>query len=307
MNNLEQLERLEQSITLALYEIDANFSKCHRTVTTKILPIVEKYAKNCNTIWDSSKFWKQFFEASANVSLSGVEEPVPVESNPSDQDVMSNSTEADLQLHTKNEHLEKRHSFVGKSDFPDAAVQGDNTKNEDFVQSTPKKMDVSLEDISLDDAALTPIPARMQTPLRKPENNPHTGRSALLHRVLDTNWQVQVTPREPKNLQSQEVMDIDSSPFVSPSPISMKMDMPSLNDRNSSHALSLFAEFEHESYDSINPSGMSPPKTIQFSPHTMGVGSSQQANERSLSLQRKLETLNDSNDSFVKEEDSWEL
>lgn len=220
---------------------------------------------------------------------------------------MSNSTEADLQLHTKNEHLEKRHSFVGKSDFPDAAVQGDNTKNEDFVQSTPKKMDVSLEDISLDDAALTPIPARMQTPLRKPENNPHTGRSALLHRVLDTNWQVQVTPREPKNLQSQEVMDIDSSPFVSPSPISMKMDMPSLNDRNSSHALSLFAEFEHESYDSINPSGMSPPKTIQFSPHTMGVGSSQQANERSLSLQRKLETLNDSNDSFVKEEDSWEL
>ncbi|KAF2430114.1 hypothetical protein EJ08DRAFT_688017 [Tothia fuscella] len=74
----EELEKLEQSITLTLQEIDHNFSRAHRIVTTSILPIVEQYAKHSDNVWEGSKFWKQFFEASANVSLSGYEE-APVE------------------------------------------------------------------------------------------------------------------------------------------------------------------------------------------------------------------------------------
>ncbi|KAH8173101.1 DASH complex subunit ask1 domain-containing protein [Sarocladium implicatum] len=70
----EELERLEQSITLTLQEIDHNFSKSHRIVTTSILPLVEQYGEHSRAVWDASKFWKQFFEASANVSLSGYEE-----------------------------------------------------------------------------------------------------------------------------------------------------------------------------------------------------------------------------------------
>ncbi|KAK1479463.1 Spc97/Spc98 family protein [Colletotrichum abscissum] len=70
----EELEKLEQSITLTLQEIDHNFSKAHRIVTTNILPIVEQYGEHSRNVWDASKFWKQFFEASANVSLSGYEE-----------------------------------------------------------------------------------------------------------------------------------------------------------------------------------------------------------------------------------------
>ncbi|KAF2401700.1 hypothetical protein EJ06DRAFT_542327 [Trichodelitschia bisporula] len=70
----EELEKLEQSITLTLQEIDHNFSRAHRIVTTSILPVVEQYAKHSEAVWSGSKFWKQFFEASANVSLSGYEE-----------------------------------------------------------------------------------------------------------------------------------------------------------------------------------------------------------------------------------------
>lgn len=71
----EELEKLEQSITLTLQEIDHNFSRAHRIVTTNILPIVEQYGKHSEAVWEGSKFWKQFFEASANVSLSGYEAP----------------------------------------------------------------------------------------------------------------------------------------------------------------------------------------------------------------------------------------
>ncbi|CAJ2514258.1 Uu.00g023770.m01.CDS01 [Anthostomella pinea] len=70
----EELEKLEQSITLTLQEIDHNFSKAHRIVTSSILPLVEQYGEHSKNVWEASKFWKQFFEASANVSLSGYED-----------------------------------------------------------------------------------------------------------------------------------------------------------------------------------------------------------------------------------------
>lgn len=70
----EELEKLEQSITLTLQEIDHNFSRAHRIVTSSILPIVEQYAEHSRDVWEGSRFWKQFFESSANVSLSGYEE-----------------------------------------------------------------------------------------------------------------------------------------------------------------------------------------------------------------------------------------
>lgn len=51
----EELEKLEQSITLTLQEIDSNFSKAHRIVTSSILPIVEEYARHSNDVWEGSK------------------------------------------------------------------------------------------------------------------------------------------------------------------------------------------------------------------------------------------------------------
>lgn len=56
----EELEKLEQSITLTLQEIDSNFSKAHRIVTTSILPIVEQYAKHSNDVWEGSKVCSLF-------------------------------------------------------------------------------------------------------------------------------------------------------------------------------------------------------------------------------------------------------
>ncbi|KAI1510230.1 hypothetical protein PtrCC142_003722 [Pyrenophora tritici-repentis] len=96
----EELEKLEQSITLTLQEIDQNFSRAHRIVTTGILPIVEQYGKHSEAVWEGSKFWKQFFEASANVSLSGYEAP--------DQDEESGVQDETEESHTyEDETLEE--------------------------------------------------------------------------------------------------------------------------------------------------------------------------------------------------------
>lgn len=69
----EELEKLEQSITLTLQgmillttltaqftnnlyaEIDHNFSQAHRIVTTSILPLIEQYAEHSRDVWDGAK------------------------------------------------------------------------------------------------------------------------------------------------------------------------------------------------------------------------------------------------------------
>ena len=76
---MEELEKLEQSITMTLQEIDHNFSRAHRIVTSQILPVVDEFAKHSENLWENSKFWKQFFEASANVSLNSYEESTNTE------------------------------------------------------------------------------------------------------------------------------------------------------------------------------------------------------------------------------------
>lgn len=66
----EQLMQLDQAITLTLQEIDENFSNAHQTVTSHILPAIREYELSCSKTGQGARFWKHFFEASAQVSLS---------------------------------------------------------------------------------------------------------------------------------------------------------------------------------------------------------------------------------------------
>ena len=66
----EQLMQLDQAITLTLQEIDENFSHAHQIVTSRILPAIREYETSCSKTWQGAQFWKHFFEASAQVSLS---------------------------------------------------------------------------------------------------------------------------------------------------------------------------------------------------------------------------------------------
>ncbi|KAJ9201647.1 hypothetical protein DTO164E3_3540 [Paecilomyces variotii] len=100
----EELEKLEQSITLTLQEIDSNFSRAHRIVTTSILPIVEQYAEHSRDVWEGAKFWKQFFEASANVSLSGYEDQPNEDATEQEPTVTEGDTTAADTTQTAEEH-----------------------------------------------------------------------------------------------------------------------------------------------------------------------------------------------------------
>ncbi|OJD35393.1 dash complex subunit ask1 [Diplodia corticola] len=146
----EELEKLEQSITLTLQEIDHNFSRAHRIVTGSILPVVEQYAKHSEAVWEGSKFWKQFFEASANVSLSGYEEPAAADDTAMQPD-------------------DSTHASTAYDDSP--SIRADNTLHS--VAGRPSQFDDDDDDDEGLEDSLLSSPSMAKTP-RNPARSSFT-------------------------------------------------------------------------------------------------------------------------------------
>ncbi|EEY14648.1 conserved hypothetical protein [Verticillium alfalfae VaMs.102] len=182
----EELEKLEH------LEIDHNFSKAHRIVTTSILPVVESYGEHSKNVWEASKFWKQFFEASANVSLSGYEELA------NDEDETTNAEETTVQ-----------EDLTGVYNTPRTGGRDDVTLNTPAGEST-FQTDVSLlNDDELTDSTVlfaqhtARLPDMSMTPrslLPQPQQSIQRGnKDPLLHRMLDKTYRLQATPhKEPQ-------------------------------------------------------------------------------------------------------------
>ncbi|RKP12157.1 DASH complex subunit Ask1-domain-containing protein [Piptocephalis cylindrospora] len=82
----DQIELLEQNITLTLQTIDQNFASCHSVVATKLLPQVDRFAETSAQIWDGCQAWLQFFhglQSNFNSSSSLPFPPSPTDSRTS--------------------------------------------------------------------------------------------------------------------------------------------------------------------------------------------------------------------------------
>ena len=123
----EQLMQLDQAITLTLQEIDQNFASAHQIVTSRILPAVNRYGVASARTWQGAKFWKHFFEVSANVSLS--------------------ARNADDEQNTSYEHSTSQH----------ADSDAHTTFASDDIAASPRS-DISANDYVLDadDSLLVP-------------------------------------------------------------------------------------------------------------------------------------------------------
>merc|ERR1712093_93227 len=273
----EELEKLEQSITLTLQEIDHNFSRAHRIVTSSILPIVEQYAEHSSAVWEGSKFWKQFFEASANVSLSGVEEQEEEEDASYTQSHGDASTYATSQQGDDTGHY-KGHGI------------GDETELPSTPGAKPRIPDMSMTPMS---SPFDPTSYLQSTVNRHPTD-------LLLHRVLDKNYRIQATPhtsrKEQKTPANKPSWRDTTSPMSSPpaaapqlhaeifsSPIRQQYSRPnnlprtpgvSVQTPAKKQPISKTAKKDEISWESDSDEdaegvyrelGMSPPKTIQFS------------------------------------------
>lgn len=180
-------------------------------------------------MWESSKFWKQFFEASANVSLSGYEEPPEQEETvtedaaataPSTPAYDSPSQAQDSEDNTVTPKTNPRHQFQSTTE--------DSLLSTPLEESTPRprakhgldqEPSMALysspyetlrreikgdQQPSHDDNSTLPSTPRNRSPSQldsSPFIAPSTSRphrtpkdDPLLHRILDKNWRLQATP-----------------------------------------------------------------------------------------------------------------
>ncbi|KAL3418332.1 DASH complex subunit Ask1 [Phlyctema vagabunda] len=228
--SLEELEKLEQQITLTLQEIDQNFNRAHRIVSTSILPIIEQYRDHSNSLWEASKFWKQFFEASANITLCGVEENEQEEelsyTQSHDNTSAYGASQQDETFRSQAEEHESydqgddtmlddadmtgstpraprsRSAGSGKPKFADYPSSYETLKQELKAGNEPEEDETEI--LPSTPGAKQRIPDMSMTPTSSPFDPTsyeptsflpsRTPADPLMHRVLDKNYRLQATP-----------------------------------------------------------------------------------------------------------------
>ncbi|KAI0056665.1 hypothetical protein BV25DRAFT_1920804 [Artomyces pyxidatus] len=65
----DQIDQIEQLITLKLQDIDANFSKMQQVLSSRILPAFKRYSVATQPVREASKFWNSFYEQAAQVRI----------------------------------------------------------------------------------------------------------------------------------------------------------------------------------------------------------------------------------------------
>lgn len=175
-----------------------------------------------NPLTTTPKFWKQFFEASANVSLSGYEEP------PEDEAVTEDLTQTTPSSAYGSPSLPQDDSITPKNQRGHSPPDHQSFLTSTPSQSTPRALSTDRPPLSIatysspyealrrevqgvpdEDPSTSTMPSTPRThhqsptsqssPFHPPSTTHHTSRrtpanDVLLHRVLDKTWRLQATP-----------------------------------------------------------------------------------------------------------------
>ncbi|KAF8324075.1 hypothetical protein DL93DRAFT_2162162 [Clavulina sp. PMI_390] len=65
----DQIELLDQLITLKLQETDEHWADIHKIIINELLPTVRRYSEKSQPTREAAHFWKEFYETAANIKL----------------------------------------------------------------------------------------------------------------------------------------------------------------------------------------------------------------------------------------------
>ncbi|KAF8428786.1 DASH complex subunit Ask1-domain-containing protein [Tirmania nivea] len=214
----EELEKIEQQITLTLQEIDHNFNKAHRIVTSSIIPVVERFGNESKTVWESSKFWKQFFEASANVCLNNYEEPTTTFTE--EQSTLRHEEGGENNARQEGYYSEEEGRGEAEEYYEDeeditvtSAKEGSRMDEEEDIEDDEDK-GVALADVSTDSLLAS---------LSLEKSTPKASRGTTKWADIDSRYQQTtkdftrpVPPRRPQPKKEEASFSLGSSPEEPP-------------------------------------------------------------------------------------------
>ncbi|KAJ7650710.1 DASH complex subunit Ask1-domain-containing protein [Roridomyces roridus] len=94
---LDQIEQMEQLITIKLQHIDENFSKINSVLANKILPAVKRYAADTKPVREAANFWVSFYERAAEIRIPSYDDFSSVNEVPSERDDETEASERTVQ------------------------------------------------------------------------------------------------------------------------------------------------------------------------------------------------------------------
>ena len=177
------------------------------------------------------QFWKQFFEASANVSLSGYEEP-PAEDEitTTDGDDPTATTLSTSSYNSPQPDTPSNQPYANKETLSPSSIHSTPraTKQKPPIATAPYSSPYEI--LKRETLAASPSettlpstpraadsPAPQSSPFAPPSTTRHAARrtpanDVLLHRVLDKNWRIQATPHTTTRLPQRSKSFTDATP-----------------------------------------------------------------------------------------------
>ncbi|WFD28751.1 hypothetical protein MNAN1_003765 [Malassezia nana] len=250
----EQLMQLDQAITLTLQEIDENFARAHQVVTARILPAIRSYETSCAHTWQAARFWKQFFEASAQVSLT----QQPLEDL---EDTSSMYEAPELGAQASGEHLTRD---------SDEMLSPPRLSTSRYVPRGPASpMETPFERLRRDvEASRTQDASRVHEPLPAADLSMANDPSLALSEAPRASSPLKARRRSSARPRVSVVAGQDgvpTNPFATSDAVGLWNGIADLRRTPLRGACHARAMDEDDDTSLAMPDGMSPPVTMQFS------------------------------------------
>ncbi|KAJ7157220.1 hypothetical protein C8R46DRAFT_1293716 [Mycena filopes] len=168
---LDQIEQMEQLITIKLQNVDENFAKIHSILANKILPAVKRYAVGTKPVKEAANFWVSFYEQAAQIRIPTFDDHSTVNEVPSEREDLtsdagssSEMTETDERTVRHEDHsmASTENSFMpGQAAFastPATARAGHTMSTDDpswsaSLESPLARLDREVQNFSLEDSS----------------------------------------------------------------------------------------------------------------------------------------------------------
>ncbi|EAU92376.1 hypothetical protein CC1G_00595 [Coprinopsis cinerea okayama7 len=130
----DQIEQIEQLITIKLQNIDENFANIHNVLANRILPSIKRYSVGTEPVREAAKFWTSFYEQAAQIRIPTFEDHSTVNEIP-EPDETTTDGEEDRTARSQDSHDEQEEQ---RSVFEPSLAQTDASfMPSQAVSSTP--------------------------------------------------------------------------------------------------------------------------------------------------------------------------
>ncbi|TFY59547.1 hypothetical protein EVG20_g7752 [Dentipellis fragilis] len=136
----DQIDQIEQLITIKLQNIDANFSKMQQIMSSRLLPAFKRYSVGTEPVREAAKFWTSFYEQAAQVRIPTYEDYSTTHDQSSHTEAeQSHETEADITA--SSDHSSASSSSHHPSGFDPSRLPSEESflTGQAAVSSTPAR------------------------------------------------------------------------------------------------------------------------------------------------------------------------